>query len=557
MKPISSIACVLLGLTCLGAAQAVASDQKLPVIDGQKTVATVNEEPITLAELNQALAAAHAERRNETQAGRIDFSNIMNRLITTRLIVLEARNMGLDELPAVKNEVNAYAKQLLMEMLLERQVSDISVNNDEVAKNYEALVREWKLKSVRLKKKADALKVESQLKAGQDFDKVARKVIEWGIGEADLEGIYIHNKELAKPVAQMVTKMSMGSISPMLSIGPKGFIIFKLEDARIPAEEDPKARLVARRQALDAKRVRAAKAYYQNLKNRYIKFLDQELLDTLDYEAPTPGFDSLLKDKRILVKIRGEKPITVGELTQALDQKFYHGVTRAIESKRINSKKQQVFEDVLQKRVLRKEALKQRIDRSAEYERRVKAHEISVLFGTFIDKVVTPNIKLDSKALESHYRRHSESFTTPQMIRIKSLVFWKREDAVDAIKKLKKGTDFNWLGSNADGQVDKKEKGLLNFEGKLLTLGGLPEDVQKALSSVKPGDFKLYESPRGHFYVLVINQIVPPEPKPFEAVRTDIAETVFNEKVTATIEKWAEQLKEYYPVKIYKKDLTE
>ncbi len=159
MKPISSIACVLLGLTCLGAAQAVASDQKLPVIDGQKTVATVNEEPITLAELNQALAAAHAERRNETQAGRIDFSNIMNRLITTRLIVLEARNMGLDELPAVKNEVNAYAKQLLMEMLLERQVSDISVNNDEVAKNYEALVREWKLKSVRLKKKADALKV--------------------------------------------------------------------------------------------------------------------------------------------------------------------------------------------------------------------------------------------------------------------------------------------------------------------------------------------------------------------------------------------------------------
>jgi hypothetical protein len=142
------------------------------------------------------------------------------------------------------------------------------------------------------------------------------------------------------------------------------------------------------------------------------------------------------------------------------------------------------------------------------------------------------------------------------MIRIKSLVFRNRDDAVAAIKKLKAGTDFNWLGSNADGQVDKNEKGRLNFEGKLLTRKGLPPDVQKAVANAKPGDFKLYESPRGHFYVLSINQIIPPKPQPFESVRKEIAKKAFNEKIKATIEQWAEQLKEYYPVKIYKTDLT-
>ena len=39
---------------------------KLPIIDGKKAVASVNEEPITLDELNQAVAASHAERADRS-----------------------------------------------------------------------------------------------------------------------------------------------------------------------------------------------------------------------------------------------------------------------------------------------------------------------------------------------------------------------------------------------------------------------------------------------------------------------------------------------------------
>ena len=556
MKQILARSPLLLGLIFLCATQAMAADQKLPIVDGKKIVATVAKEPITLEELNRAIAAAHAERPRETTAGKVDFSNILNRLITTRLIALEARNMGLDELPEIKSAMDAYARQLQMEILFERHVSDIRVDEDEVDQTYEALVREWKIKSLRLKKRADALQIESQLKAGQDFDKVVQKAIEWGLGEADAEGEYLQNKDLAQPVAQLVSKMRIGSISPMLSIGNKGFIVFKLEDTRIPEVKDPHARKLAIRQALNNKKVAAAKAYYQSLKQRHVKFFDQALLDSLDYEIPAPDFEKLLKDRRILVNIKGEKSITVGELTRALKQKFYHGVQRAIESKRINPKKQRVLEDIIQKRILLKEARTQGIDRTDEFKSKVKSHEIASLFGIFIDKVVAPNIQLDNETLRTYYQNHSEDFATPQMIRIRSLVFWNRDDAVAAIQKLKAGTDFTWLGSNADGQVDKNEKGRLNFEGKLLTQNGLPADVQKAVSNAKPGDFKLYESPQGHFYVLSINQIIPPKSQPFESVRKEIAKKAFDEKVRATIEQWAEQLKEYYPVKIYKTDLT-
>lgn len=534
---------------------ASAADPKLPEIDGKKIVATVNEEPILLEELNRAIAGSHEKRPGEVSAGRIDYSNIINRLINTKLIVLEARNMGLDELPEIKETMDVYSRQLLMEMLLEDYVKDIRVNDEEVDPIYQSLVREWKLKSIVIKKEDDAKKIESQLKAGQDFDEIVSRAAEWGIAEGDQKGEYLKNRDLAVPVARIVADMNIGSISPVLSIGKQGFIIFKLEDVRIPANEDPQALAKARRQALNDKKVKAATNYFMDLKKRYVKF-DLALLDTLDYESETPGIDALLKDERVLVQIEGEKPITVGEFGQELNRKFYHGVQRAIDTKKINPRKYEVLDDMVQKRVLLKEALRKGIDKTDDYRYRVKQHEHSLVFGAFVNRVITSNIKLDIQELKTYYEQNSEEFATPQMIRIKGLVFRRRDDAVGAFDKLKKGTDFDWLGANAAGQVDGNTKGLLNFDGRLLTQSGLSADVRQIVSKAKAGDYKLYQSPDGYFYVLFINQIVPPQPQPFEAISKDIAEKIFNEKVKKEIEQWAAQLKEYYPVKIYRADLA-
>jgi hypothetical protein len=533
---------------------ALAANDKLPEINGKKIVATVNEEPITLEELTRATAVSHETRSRDAKAGRIDFSKIMSRLINTKLIVLEARNMGLDELPEIKELMEVYSKQLLMEMLLEDYVKDIQVTDAEIDPIYQMLVREWKVKSIVVKKLQDAKKIESQLEAGQDFNEIASRAAEWGISEADPKGEYLKDRELTGPVARLVADMSIGAVSPILSIGKDGFIIFKLEDMRIPAKEDPKARAQATLQALNNKKVKAATDYFSDLKKRYVKF-NFEALDTLDYEAQTPGVDALLKDERVLAEIEDEKPITVGELSRELKQQFYHGIQRAIDTKTINPQKFEVLDDMVQKRLLLKEALRKGIDRTEEYASRVKQHEQSLVFGAFVDKVITSNIKLNIEELKTYYEQNSAEFATPQMIRIKGLAFRQRDDAVEAFNKLKKGTDFDWLGANAGGQVDKSNQGLLNFDGQLLTQSGLPEDVQEIVSNASAGDFKLYQSPEGYFYVLYINQIVPPRSQRFEAVRKDIAKKVFNEKVKKEIEQWAAQLKEYYPIKIYQADL--
>ena len=154
---------LLIILLMMGSA-VLAANIELPEVDGQKVVAMVNDDPITLEELNRAIAASHEKKPRESSAGRVDYSNIIKRLINTRLILLEAQNMGLNELPEIKSTVNAYSRQLMMEMLIENHVADIQVQEEEVEKVYHAAVREWKIKSARIKKESDARKIESQLK---------------------------------------------------------------------------------------------------------------------------------------------------------------------------------------------------------------------------------------------------------------------------------------------------------------------------------------------------------------------------------------------------------
>jgi hypothetical protein len=335
----------------------------------------------------------------------------------------------------------------------------------------------------------------------------------------------------------------------------RGFIVFRLEGMRIPEDEDQEAKEKAQRKALNQKKLETARAYYRELREKSAK-IDENLFVALDYESPEPGFSKLLKDKRVIAEIMGDEPITVGDLGEGLNRKFYHGIERAIQNKKVNKQKKDILETMIERKLLLQEALKQNIDKTEEYIDRVKEYEISLIFGAFINKVIAPDIILNMKELKAYYEDNREEYTFPKMVRVKSVVFAEKNDAVNALDKLREGTDFNWLSSRAEKQVDKKGEGILNFEGKLLTVRSLPEDVRQILSEAGPGDYRLYESSEGqYYYVLYVYHVIPAEPQPFANVRKEIAKKVFDEKVKEAVEDYAQRLKEYYPVKIYAKDL--
>ena len=541
---------IILAISLWMGSQGIASGQDLLVMKGKKVVATVNGEPITLEEFNREVAGLHEGMAGDRKVEKKENSELLNRLINAKLLIQEARGMGLDELKEVKERVNVFARVALRDELIERHIQGVKPDEKEAEKLYRESIKEFKIKSILFDQEENAKKMEYLLKEGKNFDETLRKFLGDKTGKGSEEGNYLKNKDLLPEVAVAISKMEIGSISPVIRI-PSGLTIFRLEEIRFV--EDPKEKENARMEVLRQKQTKAKIKYIEGLKAKYSK-INEPLLKSLDFDSQDPGFDKLLKDKRAVAEIKGEKPVTVGELAEFMKQQLYHGVERAVEAKRLNKKKDLILDEILDKRVLRKEALRLGLDKTESYKNKVKEYEDSMVFGTFIQKAIVPDIKLREEDLQAYYNSHIKEYTYPEMMKMVSLVFGKRDDAERAIANLRKGTNFQWMKENAEGQIGQGTKGVLNFDGSLLTTKDLPEGVQKAVNGAKTGDFRLYESPENHYYVLYVQEVIPSKPQPYAEAREKIAKKIYNEKLTKAVEEYAGKLRAVSDVKIYLKN---
>jgi parvulin-like peptidyl-prolyl isomerase len=540
---------ICLFVVTVGMLPGFGAEQNLPVVKGKKIVASVNEELIPLDDFNKELRMLHQGATEEKRGGKRDPLDLLNRMINTRLIIQEARRMELHELKEIKERVEVFAKVTLRDELIERRVRDIKPDEQEVEKVYKESIKEWKIKSILFEKEENAKKMEDEIKGGKNFDEVLKKFLSAKLGKGSQEAGYLKNKDLLPPVAQAVSKMKVGRVSPIIPI-KAGFVILKLEDVR--SADDPKVREQVRLEVLRKQQKEAVIQFDKSLQRKYVK-VNEGLLKRLDFESKEPGFDRLLKDKRVVVEIKGENPITVGELADYMKQQLYHGVDRAVETKRLNKRKDTVLEEMLNKRVFRKEALRLGIDKTESYRSKVKEEENALIFGAFVKKAVAPEIKLKEEEIKAYYDQHIKEYTYPEMMKLNSLVFSKREDAEKALISLRKGTDYRWIKANTEGQVDKSSKGILDLDEKLLTTKDLPEEVRKAVSGAKTGDFRLFESPEKYFYVLSLKEVIPPKPQPYPEAREKIAKKIYGEKITKAVEDYADKIRAVSDVKIYLK----
>jgi hypothetical protein len=192
------------------------------------------------------------------------------------------------------------------------------------------------------------------------------------------------------------------------------------------------------------------------------------------------------------------------------------------------------------------------IDQTEDYKKDVREYRNSLVFGKFVEMVIAPEIKVKDDEIAAYYQEHLKDYTSPVMIKVQGLIFGTKKDADLALNKLKKGTDFDWIKNNAEGQIDKqKSEDLLDFSGTLLTVSSFPEGIRNAIADAKAGDIRIYASPDGYFYLLAVNTVVPANVSPLEVERKAIFNRLFGEKINKELDNWATKLREGYPVKIF------
>jgi hypothetical protein len=525
----------------------VAEGQPLPSHGGRPIVATIGEDVIPLDEFARQLGPAADRARLAQGRSTAEELELLERLVTIRLIAQEAGRMGLDTVPEIAKQVEVSAREILREVLIERLVKDVVAPPAAVDKIYRDAVREWKTATLVFQKEDLAEQARKALAGGAPFTKIADAAVAAKTARLESDPAFHGKKDYLPQIAAAIAPLRAGAISPVIRL-PAGFVVVHVLDVRYP--ENPEARADAREQVLRQKQIQYLRAHEQALRKRYV-VVNTALLDSIDYAAAGPDLAPLLADTRVIARIKGAVSVTVGDLTDYLRFQYFHGSDQKKQRADMNAKKADALDATLGRRLLNMEAYSLGIDRTPTYRDRLKGYRESLVFDSFIQKVIVPENRLKEGDLLQHYKDHPADYAYPAMIKARGVAFMTRTAAEAALGKLREGTDFDWLAANAAGRAAAGEDGALALDGRPVTIDSMPKGVQAALSDVKAGDVRLYEAPGGRFHVVAVQQVIPSTAKPYDEVREAIASTVYSEKIKNAVEGYARKLRGHVTVRTY------
>lgn len=513
-------------------------------------IARVAEEEIGLGELAEALAGAHTSK--EGKAGRsdkakgIDFGPSLDRLVDVRLVVLEARDMGLPELPEYRQALDGFRDATLRTTLQKEASAGAKPDPAEVERLFNAMSKEWKVRSALFDAEADAKAFRAAVAKGGSFDALAKAAVSKQKARGGEPG-WVSRKEMVPELAKAADAMKPGQLSEPVKV-TGGWVVFKLEEVRHP--EDAKAREAARAQSLAEQQHQAVRRYHEALAKKYAR-IDDKLLASLDFEAGgESGFNALAKDQRVLAEIQGEPPITVAQVADEIAGKYFHGIAEPIKEHRVNPYKRDAFDILLGVRLFGREARERKLDQSPEFRRKVDEYDRVLAFNIFLQRVILPGVKVTEQEVVARYEQRKGAYTTPQMYRLDGLAFKSEAAARAALEKLRGGTDLDWLRANAEGRLPPEAQQVA-AGGALLSVHTIPASLTRALSGAKAGELRLYSTDDGtQHYVLRVADQVPPGVQPYLDVREPLAREVEGEKVTAALKEYAGKLRKVQKVDV-------
>lgn len=534
---------------CLVSSAPARAAGELPVMAGRPAVASVNGDPIALEDLEREISLVHAGHGAEDRSQRRQNPTLLlDRMINARLMAQEAERIGLDELPEARKALEQQRLGAMRDLLLKREAAKVTEPDPAaVDRIYKNEVREYRVRSLSIKAEADAKDAYERLEKGERFDALADKLIAAKKAEQGDTAEWLQEGDLLREVRDAMEPLKPGQNTSIIPVSG-GFVAVKLLEVRYP--ENPEARARARAVALQEKRAAATRTYVEKLRSQYAT-VDKKLLAQLDFNKDG-AMKALAADKRALATIKGDAPVTVGDLVAGLNAKYFHGLDQAIKAKRVNEDKEPVLEDILNRRVVVVEARRVKLDQDPEFKAVVARDRESYLFGAFVQKAVLPEVKLGDADVEAFYKAHQAEYMGPEMLKLEALVFDARKDAEDALAKLQRGADFNWLEKTATGQADPAKRKLLNFPEGLVVATAVPEDLRKALSGAREGDYRFYAAGAGGpFYVVHLLARQEAKPVPFEGVRESVQKRAYDEKVSKAVDDWAAKLRKASDVKVF------
>lgn len=500
-------------------------------------VALVDGEPVTETDLNYALQVAH-RREDLSSARALNYTEYVQKLINDRLLVQEARRMGLEQDPGIRQAVQAFVlRESVVRLHNEEIMQRIVITEKDVENYYKENYEQFTLSIIALKSEAEAGDILEKLKKGEDFKELRQK---YSVEESKEEKpeVTLPKRSLSPQLSEAVSKLKPGEFSEVIKIRDRYLI----------------ARFIDRKKAPDEELQKYSEAITQNLKKtrqkelegEYLKLyrerapikINKELLAEVRSDGGKEGQEKWSKDKRPLVEVY-DSILTLGDFV-SMSVKYGEGKKR-------EKTDEEIINNWISHKLLDHEALSRKYEVRTGLKHDVQTYENSLLQNAFIKNVVAPAIVIDEHTVKDYYLKHQKNYSKPAMYKLQHITVKTREEADKIYDNLKSGADFLWAAKTTNKDTEDPKA----FELGWISADKLPEALRGIMGKLKKGDISPVFETDSQFRIVRLQDKIGEGVEDFEDVKDAAANACYQEKFSELLNSYLIKLKEDTQIKVF------
>ncbi len=174
--------------------------------------------------------------------------------------------------------------------------------------------------------------------------------------------------------------------------------------------------------------------------------------------------------------------------------------------------------------------------------------EEKLLAEKMIRHAVSYRGEIEEKEAREYYERHLSQFQISERVRARQIVVASEEEAIQLLKQLKKGENFEKLAVKKSLGPEKVEGGDLGYFSR----GERPAEFEQVFS-LKVGEISgIVRSPYG-YHIFKLEEKIAPRQLPFEEAKAGILQELRQKKGEEGYQQWLKALKGKARVKVNKK----
>ncbi|MEO0270665.1 MAG: peptidyl-prolyl cis-trans isomerase [candidate division WOR-3 bacterium] len=209
-----------------------------------------------------------------------------------------------------------------------------------------------------------------------------------------------------------------------------------------------------------------------------------------------------------------------------------------------------ILERLIYIKLLYLEALSEGLDLTEDFRKNLEKAKERILVDLYTKKI-NENVEVSEKEIKEYYIKNRENYKIPDRWDLRRIELKTENEAMEILKKIKRGEKFEDLARNFSLAPDASNGGLItNFTEK-----SSPPELLKPLKTMKEGDIKgPIRLKNGNFAIIKLEKIKKGEYRKIDEVKGQIESRLKNEKINKFWTKWKEEMYKKYDVKLYLKN---